>query len=235
MFFVTIELMKDDWNNQNFATDWDQTAAVTNPNRLALLELLAAIVSDNYIEGKYILDLGCGSGLVEKQIIEKLPNAKFVGVDASEVMLAKARERISKDQLITVKHDLEQINSLSIPSVEYQIAITSFALHEISSEAKKKIFQFIYNNIIKNGFYILVDRFKIDAQNLKTGYSSQWKNTVHPEWKGDLSFEEYTAKMSDKEDSPDTLEDQLKWLRQIGFKTDCLQLELDRALVFAVK
>ena len=41
--------------------------------------------------------------------------------------------------------------------------------------------------------------------------------------------------MSVKEDSPDTLEDQLKWLRQVGFKADCLELELDRALVLAIK
>ncbi len=227
--------MKDNWNDEQFATDWDQTSAITNPNRLALLELLTAIVSDNYTEDKYILDLACGSGLVERQITEKVSNAKFVGVDASDVMLAKASRRIGKDRFMAVKHNLEQIDSLSIPSVEYQIAITSFALHEISSESKKKIFRFIYNNLGRNGFYVLVDRFKIDTQNLKIGYSSQWKNTVHPEWKGNLSFEEYASKMSTKEDSPDTLEDQLKWLRNIGFKADCLQLELDRGLILAIK
>ena len=227
--------MKDNWHDEKFATDWDQTSALTNPNRVALLELLVAIVADNYIEGKYILDLGCGSGLVEKQIIEKLPQAKFVGVDASEVMLEKAKERITKDQLITIQHDLEKITDLPIPAAEYQIAITSFALHEISAASKKKIFQFIHSNLEKNGFYILVDRFKIDTQNLQMGYSSQWKNTVHPEWKQNIDFEEYTAKMSTKEDSPDTLEDQLTWLRQIGFKAGCLQLQLDRALIFAIK
>ncbi|MBX4205447.1 MAG: methyltransferase domain-containing protein [Candidatus Doudnabacteria bacterium] len=227
--------MKDNWDDQQFATDWDETSAVKNPNRLALLELLTAIVSDNYVEGKYILDLGCGSGLVEQQILEKLPNAKFVGVDASDIMLAKSKERISEDQLITIKHNLEQIDTLSIPPAEYQIAFTSFALHEISSESKRKVFKFIYDNLSPNGFYILVDRFKIDAQNLNIGYSSQWKHTLHPEWKGNLSFADYTSKMSVKDDSPDTLEDQLAWLRQLGFKADCLQLQLDRALIFAIK
>lgn len=229
------KFMKDNWHDPQFATDWDETSAVTNPVRIALLELLTAIVSDNYIEGRYILDLACGSGLVEKQIIQKLPNAKFVGVDASGIMLAKARERISKDQLITISHNLDKINNLSIPLVEYQVAITSFALHEISAESKKQIFQFIYNNLTNNGFYILVDRFKIDAKNLKIAYSSYWNKGVHPEWKGSLTFEEYTTKMLAKDDSPDTLEDQLRWLRDIGFKADCLQLQLDRALVFAIR
>lgn len=150
-------------------------------------------------------------------------------------MLAKAAKRINKDQLTTIKHDLEQIHNLTIPSFEYQIAITSFALHEISSDSKKQIFRFIYNHLSKDGFYILVDRFKIDIQNLKLGYASQWNSALHPNWKNNLNFEQYASKMSEKEDSPDSLEDQIQWLRQIGFRAGCLQLKLDRALVLAVK
>lgn len=121
--------MKDNWENQEFATDWDQTSAVTNPNRLALLELLTAIVSDNYINGKFVLDIGCGSGLVEKQILEKLPQAKFAGIDGSEVMLAKARSRLRENQMVAIRHNLEQITDLVLPTNDYQIDISSFVLH----------------------------------------------------------------------------------------------------------
>lgn len=62
--------MKDDWNNTKFVNKWDSAIAITNPDRSELLELLTAIVADNYKENKYILDLGCGSGLVEKQILK---------------------------------------------------------------------------------------------------------------------------------------------------------------------
>ena len=55
--------MKDNWHNLNFAAAWDQNDAITNPNRLQLLELLTAIVEDNYKNSGAILDIGCGTGL----------------------------------------------------------------------------------------------------------------------------------------------------------------------------
>jgi trans-aconitate 2-methyltransferase len=41
------------------------------------------------------LDAGCGSGRVTEQLIERLPHGSVLAVDASEGMIAKARERLA--------------------------------------------------------------------------------------------------------------------------------------------
>jgi trans-aconitate 2-methyltransferase len=41
-----------------------------------------------------VLDAGCGSGRVTEELVKRLPNGSVLAVDASEGMVAKARERL---------------------------------------------------------------------------------------------------------------------------------------------
>ncbi|MBX4187387.1 MAG: class I SAM-dependent methyltransferase [Candidatus Doudnabacteria bacterium] len=231
--------MKDNWSDEKFAADWDNDAAVNNPMRNKLLSLLVTIVADNYNAGDKILDLGFGSGQVEKMIFDRLPDAEVTGVDASETMIKMAKERVPQSNLIAIKHDLTEIGRLNLAKDQYKFAITSFCLHEIPAPHKKEIFKFIYDSLTAGGIYILVDRFKIDIEFLKGAYRSQWKwqsenaNTDWSDWKE--QFEDYTKRMNSKDDSPDTTEDQLKWLREKGFAAACFQLQFDRGLIVGIK
>jgi trans-aconitate 2-methyltransferase len=40
------------------------------------------------------IDAGCGSGRVAEQLVDRLPSGSLLAVDASEAMIAKARERL---------------------------------------------------------------------------------------------------------------------------------------------
>lgn len=229
--------MKDNWSDQEFATDWDTDTAISNPSRSLLLDLLVSIVHDAYVEGNKVLDLGFGSGHVENKLFHVLPSVQIVGVDASDVMMAKAREKLENNpNIMMIKHDLNEINDLILPEGKYQIALTSFVLHEVPSAQKREIFEYIYKTLMPKGIYILVDRFKIDADGLNQAYAGQWNWQRRLENStGAKPFAKYAEEMSAKEDSPDTMEDQLFWLREIGFKSACLELKLDRGLIVAVK
>jgi len=43
-----------------------------------------------------LLDAGCGSGRVTEQLLERLPDARVIALDASERMLAEARRRLGR-------------------------------------------------------------------------------------------------------------------------------------------
>jgi trans-aconitate 2-methyltransferase len=43
---------------------------------------------------EYVMDAGCGSGRVTARLLERLPNGRVLCVDASESMIAKARETL---------------------------------------------------------------------------------------------------------------------------------------------
>jgi len=44
-----------------------------------------------------VLDAGCGSGRLTKQLIERVPRGKVIAVDVSDSMVAAARERLGPD------------------------------------------------------------------------------------------------------------------------------------------
>ena len=55
------------------------------------LDLMARIA---HATPRSIVDLGCGAGNVTRILAERWPNARVIGVDNSEAMLAKAREAV---------------------------------------------------------------------------------------------------------------------------------------------
>ncbi|WP_373058058.1 class I SAM-dependent methyltransferase [Gemmatimonas sp.] len=46
--------------------------------------------------GMRVLDVGCGTGVLLKQLRERMPDARFLGVDAAPRMLAQARQRLGR-------------------------------------------------------------------------------------------------------------------------------------------
>ena len=55
------------------------------------------------LEGdEVVLDAGCGSGRVTEQLVSRLPRGRVIGVDASEGMIEKARERLGSEAELRV-------------------------------------------------------------------------------------------------------------------------------------
>ncbi len=60
---------------------------------------------------KTVLDLACGTGILTKQIAEKLPHAEIIGVDVTKSYLEKAKEKLISFQKISfVNQDAEKLN-----------------------------------------------------------------------------------------------------------------------------
>jgi trans-aconitate 2-methyltransferase len=53
-----------------------------------------------------VLDAGCGSGRVTKLLLERLPEGRVIGVDASASMIEKAREALPADRAELIVSDL---------------------------------------------------------------------------------------------------------------------------------
>ena len=68
------------------------------------------ILEQLYAE-KTVLDLACGTGILTKQIAEKLPYAEIIGVDITKDYLEKAKEKLILFQKISfVNQDAEKLN-----------------------------------------------------------------------------------------------------------------------------
>ena len=60
---------------------------------------------------KTVLDLACGTGILTKQIAEKLPHAEIIGVDITKNYLEKAKNKLMLYQNISfINQDAEKLN-----------------------------------------------------------------------------------------------------------------------------
>jgi len=74
------------------AEEYDQQSAA--PHEEWSAQILARLLLKG---GETVLDAGCGTGRLTKRLVDRVPDGKVIGVDASAAMLEKAREHLGED------------------------------------------------------------------------------------------------------------------------------------------
>lgn len=92
-----------------------------------------------------ILDLGCGNGLLTRQLAGKVPNGQVIGIDSSPGMLEVAKEK----RLSNMTVQLMDINDLYFDQ-EFDIVFSNATLHWIHDH--EKLLKDIYGALKTGGY-----------------------------------------------------------------------------------
>ena len=228
------------WLDTGRTSKWDGDPVSGNPARTEQLDLLLSLIADHYIPDSTILDVGSGSGLVEEQLFRRLPEASVVGIDYSPAMMAMAEERLAgnKQQFVTIRHDLCDIETAKLPKGKYQIAFSVQTIHNLPRERQPHVFSWIYKVLSTQGLFFFLDRVAVPGVELFSCYQSVWKKqnlvysaSIH---EGD-TFLEHQYYLKREGDSPLTLQKYLKVIAEAGFESGVLDARGNRALIACVK
>src|SRR5690606_41446870 len=118
------------WSDPETARKWDEDNTSRNPLRPQQLEMLLAILEDEFEPGKTILDLGYGTGVVEQMIYERIPAAQIVGVDRSGALMALAAVRLKPYpfRFIPVHFDRAELSLIIVPASPLPRHMTRFTI-----------------------------------------------------------------------------------------------------------
>lgn len=86
----------------NGTVDWDAAAydRLADPQEEWAREVVARLV----LRGdESVLDAGCGSGRITRQLLERLPSGRVIGVDGSAAMIDQARAAIGTDPRVELR------------------------------------------------------------------------------------------------------------------------------------
>jgi len=109
-----------------------------------------------------IIDVGCGTGLLAHRIKNIDKRYKITLVDQSIGMLNESRTLLSKFSNIKfIKANFENLSEIASNSID--IYITSFALHHIQDDLKKKALDEAYRVLSSTGTILIVDEIICDA------------------------------------------------------------------------
>jgi tRNA (cmo5U34)-methyltransferase len=164
-----------------------------------------------------VLDLGTGDGRMLTLVLSEHPDAHGLGIDSSEPMLARARERFRSSPGVELKvHDLERCLDATGP---FDVVVSGLAIHHLDDNRKAAIFAEIYTMLAPAGVFVNLDLVSSDTDGLHERFLRAIGRTHE-----------------DPTDQPATLCSQLEWLRNTGFaEVDCHFKWLELALIVAVR
>jgi tRNA (cmo5U34)-methyltransferase len=87
------------------------------------------------LEVRTVLELGTGTGETALRVLERHPAASWTGIDASEAMLERARERLPTADLRLGR--LED----PLPAGRFDLVVSALAVHHLDGDGKRDLFE----------------------------------------------------------------------------------------------
>jgi len=156
-------------------------------------------------DARRILDLGSGDGRLLALAKADRPHTGFVALDFSPTMLEALHRRFDGDPKLTiVAHDFS--NPLP-PLGDFDYVISSFAIHHVTHERKRALYQEVFGLLRPGGVFCNLERVASPTDQL------------HQQFLCRLGV---TAEEEDPSNKLLDLARQLDWLRELGFvNVDC--------------
>jgi tellurite methyltransferase len=123
----------------------------TKQNRELIPSLFAQYVKKNYINDKTsLVELGCGNG--RDAIFFAESKIQVLAIDQVQSEIEFLQHRFEK--LYNIKFLQADFTALN-NDLKFDIVYSRFTLHSISSVEEKRVLQWAYNNLLKNGVFCI--------------------------------------------------------------------------------
>jgi SAM-dependent methyltransferase len=128
-----------------------------------------------------VLDLGCGPGSLSARVLERLPGATVVAVDADPVLLAIGRGALGVHPTLTFTDaDLRSdwVGALPSPG-PYDAAVSTTALHWLSLDQLVRLYRTLAGVLRPGGVFLDGDRLDFDHDQVAIAAGAR---AISPEW-----------------------------------------------------
>lgn len=150
----------------------------------------------------YVLDLGTGTGVTARRVLDAHPGARLVGIDENADMLAAAHK-------ILPAHTDLRLTRLEdpLPTGPFDLVVSALAVHHLDGDGKQDLFHRIAEVLEPGGRLVLGD-------------------VIVPDNPDDV-----VTPIDGVHDKPSTVVEQLAWLENAGFRATTAWIERDLAVL----
>lgn len=151
-----------------------------------------------------LLELGTGTGETAVHVLAAHPGASLIGIDASDAMLDRARNRLPEADLRVAR--LQD----PLPDGPFDVVFSALAVHHLDGGEKAALFQRVAAVLTPGGRFVLGD-------------------LIVPEAPGDV-----VTPIDGVFDTPSSIDEQLGWLRDAGLEATLTWHEKDLAVLLGM-
>ena len=243
---MTEQASDDRWDEENSQLFLDMSTIFV-PARTEQTSALLGLIPARRDEAFSIVELAAGGGELAETILEHFPNAQYLALDGSTVMLEQLHTRLARfgDRVMLGEFDIATQEWRAQLPTPLRCVLSSLCVHHLSDDGKRQLFNDMAARLEPGGTLLLADIIKPANQRIAELFAQQYDEIVREQSlaaNGDLSgFQSFTEQqwnyfrhdyyLEDTIDLPSRLSDQLLWMREAGFSTvDCYWMRAGHAV-----
>ena len=191
-----------------FQDGWSIYKKVLDNNYMFHREIYGGLRS--FIEQRYwqrsitVLELGCGDASQTAAALTDCQVSLYQGCDLSEVALQHAAQNLAALQCEVRLACADMLDTLANGPGEFDIVFSSFALHHLNLDEKRRFFSLSHGALKDDGVLLLVDVMREEHED-RTTYLQAYLDYAAEHWQA-LSKAEFLAVRShiEENDFPET-------------------------------
>jgi tRNA (cmo5U34)-methyltransferase len=163
-----------------------------------------------------VLDLGAGTGLLSRRVLEAHPAAQLTLLDAAPAMLAEAEKALGTRATYVVGDLADEL-----PDGPWDAVVSALAIHHVTDDTKRTLFARVHEALAPGGVFVNAEQVAAPTRFLEDVHAKA--HEAHARAAGSDDAEWVAARGRMEADRCATLDDQLGWLREAGFAdVDCI-------------
>lgn len=172
-----------------------------------------------------VLDVGSGPGILSRLLLDTFPNATVTAFDISQAMLDTAKKKLwaypNRARFIRGDFTTDDFGK------GYDVILAGLVLQHANDDARRAFFRKAIQRLNPNGILLSRDIVRGATPWLSQEHEKLWRLYMRAQGEdGTVWYAKFQAK-----DLPASVEDQLRWLRDAGFRdVDCHWRHLNFAI-----
>ncbi|HWW90209.1 MAG TPA: class I SAM-dependent methyltransferase [Solirubrobacteraceae bacterium] len=209
------------WQREGLAASFAERRRILIPLLDVQEDVLRRLLARHQRPIVRFLDLGCGAGAMSELVLSALPRSEAVLVDFSAPMLERAGVQLAgyAGRWQAVSGDLnDSAWRDALPTGRYDAIVSGLAIHHLPPERKRTLFAELLALLEPGGVFVNMDYVAIDGPLRGLFDEEMLAAAVRAERDSGRTRAAHEVDLEDDDDRPDTVEDQIRWLRDAGFE-----------------
>jgi SAM-dependent methyltransferase len=222
-----------DWKTVKLTRDFLEGVRGGIPMAQIQIELIIKLIRAWKTDLEVFVDLGCGDGILGRQLFQTWPESRGIFIDYSEPMLEAAMKMGQKIKSRAEYYLLDYSDKNWRDAFRYaqpvDVVISGFSIHHLEDDKKLQVYKDIFAILKPGGIFLNLEHVASPDTRLEKMFDEVFIDGLyeyHQHNQSSLTREEIAEKYYKREDKIlnklTLVENQCQWLQEIGFQhVDC--------------
>ena len=230
------------WKSSELAAAYLDGIRGAIPLAAEQIDVMLRVIAARDVGVRAVLDLGCGDGLLGAAVLGAYPSAVGVFVDFSQPMLDAAAEKLRDDarrvQLLALDYGRHDWVSQVAGSGPFDVVVSGYSIHHQTDGRKRELYGEIFDMLAPDGVFLNVEHVASASPWVTGIFDDLFVDALHGRHLsegGEKSraevAEEYYFRPDKVSNILASVDEQCRWLREIGYAdVDCYLRLLELAV-----